>query len=395
VTPEPPDPGSRRRRALTALIAVCVAAATVAATGFVFAYVPVLPGIRGCTLLVGSAERAEKCVADRTFEAMSDDTPAAAIAELEGAAVDSAVIGNVCHRAMHVVASRRLDDLDRDVQEADARGDCGYGYVHGLLETAVLRADDDPTKLQLVIATCSRLDGPDREVDAANCRHGVGHGLRRASDTREEAAASCRLPESADEHVYACLSGVYMEDAWHTDAASTRTEALTWCDDVDEDIAARACGAYVPDLIGRFDERGAGAARACREIERDLVRLSCLRGAGSVGAAGEPCLYLTADPSQETAADRRACWGGSVFAAVIQTKRVAAGDFAKACTQAEVDEDVRACAEALGAQLTAFSTDRSASCNKLFKARATRDHCAAGSRDAASDPATGVGLQPS
>jgi hypothetical protein len=281
--PDIPRSRSGVRRTVTFVLMVAAVVVTSVGSYQLVRSVPVLPGLRGCTLLADQPRQID-CIADRVVSEARSEPLGAVLARLDEAAVDDPRIAASCHVAMHRAAAQRFraGSTPEEVIQATGQGDmdCSIGYLHGSIETAVMRGRS--SDLATLAEQCPRVESREGDGREGQCYHGIGHGLRRSGDLAD-AIDTCRTILSFEPARLECYSGVFMEQTWTTqgELADGSLSPIEPCTDfVEDELAMSACMDYTAQkaLVADLDAREIG--RLCMDDAPDGWGDECLFGYG-------------------------------------------------------------------------------------------------------------------
>jgi hypothetical protein len=145
-----------------------------------------------------------EAVRDQVVAKLNQTDPAQALALLQQTVDSHPDIARICHPIAHDLGHAALEKYAYNFKKAVSFQDgvCGNGYLHGVVEHAVLHAPDPEQALHTLCAP--ELDG--------SCLHGIGHGaMFVAAMDLPKALAFCdwfKLPTQRT----SCAEGVFMQN---------------------------------------------------------------------------------------------------------------------------------------------------------------------------------------
>jgi hypothetical protein len=301
----------KRRPSLPALVTVAsllVLAASISAYALAGSHA-ILPGIRGCELIRGTAPQ-NRCVRSQLEDAMAGRSTEAGLQRVDRLAREHDLVATHCHLAMHPigeVAGRAAAKAGHLPPPANGTDNCRRGYMHGMMLGYVSTANGGD-----VAAALPELCARDSQGELS-CAHVVGHLIAREAGqagAEQAIATSCvasRLKRDtaaqlnsarADENE--CVRGGYMEialtakqpplDTWRRrceqSPARGRVECFAWLPPIADyrKLSDRDAAAQCSKVAGGPDVRDdcvAGVSRllrpkhACAVFGSSRDRISC------------------------------------------------------------------------------------------------------------------------
>ncbi|GAA1950774.1 hypothetical protein [Catenulispora subtropica] len=219
-----------------------------------------------------------EAVRDEVVAKLNQSDPAQALALLQQIVNQHPDISRICHPIAHDLGHAALEKLGYDFKKAISYQDgvCGNGYLHGVVEHAVVHASDPERALHTLCAP--EFDG--------SCLHGIGHGAMFVADMDlPKALAFCdwfRLPSQRTP----CAEGVFMQN-FEVDVPGVKNSTWLKASDPLYPCAQQAaryqspCYYYAPQYyLSLHPDRYADGLAWCRTAGRGAVA-SCTMGMGS------------------------------------------------------------------------------------------------------------------
>lgn len=214
----------------------------------------------------------------RTEEALVDaverEGAEAGITLLKRHMDENAHLASLCHPLAHAVGRSAYVRYGFSGAVSFRDDVCGTGYLHGIVESHFIGLPDPEVAAKILC-----------EPNAADCFHGVGHGLMLALFNDVPASvAICRTLEQRFQRIQ-CAEGVYMElfqieDASHEAVSFGTGDSLTPCEQVEDPYRA-TCAFYAPRHFLKIHEGDKqGAVALCQRIGRP-TQDACIKGLGS------------------------------------------------------------------------------------------------------------------
>ncbi|MFD0639010.1 hypothetical protein ACFQ9X_52945 [Catenulispora yoronensis] len=177
-----------------------------AAAGVTAPTAPTAPAVPGAapTAATPAPPSHYEAVRDQVVAKLDETDPAQALALLQQIVDDHPDISRICHPIAHDLGHAALEKYAYDFKKAISFQDgvCGNGYLHGVVEHAVLHAPDPEQALHTLCAP--ELDG--------SCLHGIGHGAMFVADMDLPKALSfCDWFGQPGQRT-ACAEGVFMQN---------------------------------------------------------------------------------------------------------------------------------------------------------------------------------------
>lgn len=303
------------RRVLLALAVILAIAVASAGSYLTVTRVAVFPGLKGCRYLKGFDDK-RQCVGARGAEILRRDGLRRGLTEVGTLATADPKLTGGCHPGMHIAAHKlygsNADTMLRQAIEMP-RSCATYGFIHGIIETAVARATAG--SVSPVIKLCGSLAAgqPGRDAELAReCYHGMGHGFETRSGLKgglESCTVEFERSLGAQDE---CYTGALMQDSIEhrgPDTTKTPDDLFRPCSTFPVGRLSRLCYAEVPDRsLGRFGLSPEGVVELCKKIEEPSNRGACMYATGMMALTKKPALCSVAG----TGADYQACVQGFV-----------------------------------------------------------------------------------
>lgn len=220
-----------------------------------------------------------EAVRDQVVAKLNQTDPAQALTLLQQIVDQHPEIARICHPIAHDLGHAALEKYAYDFKKAVSFQDgvCGNGYLHGVVEHAVLHAPDPQQALHTLCAP--ELDG--------SCLHGIGHGAMFVADMDlPKALAFCdyfKLPTQRT----SCAEGVFMQN-FEVDVPGVKNSSWLKASDPMYPCPQQAaryqgpCYYYAPQyfLSLNADKYTEGLAW-CRAANTSAAVASCTMGLGS------------------------------------------------------------------------------------------------------------------
>jgi hypothetical protein len=145
-----------------------------------------------------------EAIRDEVVAKLGGTDPAQALTLLQQIVDQHPDIARICHPIAHDLGHAALEKYAYDFKKAVSFQDgvCGNGYLHGVVEHAVLHAPDPQQALHTLCAP--ELDG--------SCLHGIGHGAMFVADMDlPKALAFCDWFKQPTQRT-SCAEGVFMQN---------------------------------------------------------------------------------------------------------------------------------------------------------------------------------------
>lgn len=327
-----------RRNTMMIVVTVVLGMAVMVGAAWGVSVHGIIPGIENCRFL-GSGERQMGCVVDRADAMMEEDGVVPTLKRLDRLSSTQEFIAGLCHPAMHLVSNRRFDGdaASAFVVGKAARGQCAYGYAHGIIEVAA-KSSTDPEMMGIVQQCVGRPTDSERRT----CSHGLGHGFRGRLPIAAAAEGCTKwIPARIDR--FQCLAGAFMEDAWRDGPKlGLDGDFHAACRGIDGRDARVVCNATIvrrADAAGVPLERAAGMCSDIAPLEGGLV---CAELVGSLLSRDGPPTCLRYDAREV----RAACFNGLARAAVFEEGHTSVAALGRSCSR--LDVGARQCALGLG-----------------------------------------------
>lgn len=213
-------------------------------------------------------------------EAVETEGAEAALGMLRTRIAENIRLASLCHPLAHTVGRAAYVRYGFSGAIAFRDDVCGTGYLHGIVESHFIGLPDPETAART-------LCGP----QAADCFHGVGHGLMLAflNDVGRSIDV-CRTLDRGFQRIQ-CAEGVYMElfqieDESHVAADFGPGGSMTPCGEVEDPYRA-TCAFYAPRHYLRVhpEKDWAGALAMCEAAGRP-TQDACVKGLGSAAMKG-------------------------------------------------------------------------------------------------------------
>ncbi|GEM_PF-5296332 len=164
-----------------------------------FVAVLILPGLVSAHDCVDSA-----CAQDVASIAGQDDV-AHVLSDLSADYTSGRLSSQQCHLLAHQLGRRAFDVSGLSVAGLKDAHVCRSGFIHGLFEHAVLRADSSN------LSSLCLAYGPGTTARSLNCLHGLGHGLYSRFGDVEQSLAYCVKTGGGPIAAKVCAGGVFMD----------------------------------------------------------------------------------------------------------------------------------------------------------------------------------------
>jgi len=246
----------------------------------------------------------------------------AALGRLRDILRDEPALESLCHGLVHEIghAAYEKEGFEGALEYEDDL--CGSGYIHGIVETHLDRVRD----IEAVLPTIC-------DENAANCFHGIGHGLMYKLDN--DLPRSVELCGTYGENFQRiqCAEGVFME----TYDSETRFHASEYLKEDDPFFACRGldpvnegvCAFYAVRYYLRLHPRDYESALAwCATDVPEGPRDACIKGVGDTAMKqniGDP-LGVEILCTKAPAGKRHYCIEGMVSYAIVHEAKSSAGE---------------------------------------------------------------------
>lgn len=226
------------------------------------------------------------CWRDRLQLLVAQDSPGAALADVEAAYDQVPFVSGNCHQLVHEIG-RAAGHRYGDVAQAYAEGNdfCWSGYFHGVMEAIAEQLGVD-TLLAQVEEICDGVMG-DRPYgsDHYNCVHGLGHGLMAVTQVElYDALAGCDGFTDSWERE-SCYGGVFMENVMsrinpHHETHYLRDDdPLYPCTEVDDVYKGQCYLMQTSHALNVLGHDFAAVFALCESVE-EPYRATCLQSLG-------------------------------------------------------------------------------------------------------------------
>ncbi len=280
-------------------------------------------------------------VVAETTRIVDREDPRAALDRLHEILDDEPDLESLCHGLVHEVGHAAYEKVGFDgalVYEDDL---CGSGYIHGIVETHLDNVRD-------IVAALPTICDP----EAANCFHGIGHGLMYKLDN--DLPRSVELCGTYDKNFQRiqCAEGVFME----TYDSETRFHASEYLQEDDPFFACRGldpvnegvCAFYATRYFLKVHPREyEGAIDWCMTDVPDGPRDACIKGVGDSAMKQNINDPLFVERLCMTVPDdkRRYCIEGLVSYVIVHEASAEAGE--RVCPMLR-EEHRASCAKVVG-----------------------------------------------
>lgn len=182
---------------------------------------------------------------------------------------------NRCHEITHKIGHFAYASLKERAFDF-VRPMCGAGYLHGLLEEAVI--------FEGAVSLKDKVHQVCKEDQIESCLHGLGHAILKTAQSTHAAIDLCRLVTS--EHTD-CYDGVFME---HFDSESSSkqisyTDGLSVCLNMSSDVQP-SCFFYLPRILKSL---------TATEVALECTKLTV--PANFICAQGSGVMFMKYEPS--------------------------------------------------------------------------------------------------
>lgn len=290
-------------------------------------------------------------IRDQVVAKLNQTDPAQALALLQQIVDRQPDIARICHPIAHDLGHAALGKYGYDFKKAVSFQDgvCGNGYLHGVVEHAVLHAPDPARALHDLCAP--ELDG--------SCLHGIGHGAMFVADMDlPKALAFCDWFKQPTQRT-SCAEGVFMQN-FEVDVPGVKNSSWLKAGDPMYPCAQQAaryqgsCYYYAPQYYLQLHaDKYTDGLVWCRTAGTSSAVASCTMGLGSrimkynidrVGFAEAQCATET-DRSL-----RDVCVRGLTSYYMVHFNDRKAG--MRLCPQLTAAVDVATCKSAAGAAVS-------------------------------------------
>lgn len=220
-----------------------------------------------------------EAVRDQVVEKLNQTDPAQALALLQQIVDQHPEIARICHPIAHDLGHAALDKYAYDFKKAVSFQDgvCGNGYLHGVVEHAVLHAPDPEQALHTLCAP--ELDG--------SCLHGIGHGAMFVADMDlPKALAFCDWFKLTAQRT-SCAEGVFMQN-FEVDVPGVKNSSWLKASDPMYPCRQQAaryqgpCYYYAPQYyLSLNSDKYSDGLVWCRTADTSAAVASCTMGLGS------------------------------------------------------------------------------------------------------------------
>ncbi|GAA2037120.1 hypothetical protein GCM10009839_42870 [Catenulispora yoronensis] len=257
------------------------AGTSAAAAGVTAPTAPTAPAVPGAapTAATPAPPSHYEAVRDQVVAKLDETDPAQALALLQQIVDDHPDISRICHPIAHDLGHAALEKYAYDFKKAISFQDgvCGNGYLHGVVEHAVLHAPDPEQALHTLCAP--ELDG--------SCLHGIGHGAMFVADMDLPKALSfCDWFGQPGQRT-ACAEGVFMQN-FEVDVPGVKNSSWLRASDPMYPCAQQAaryqgpCYYYAPQYyLSIHADQYADGLKWCRTAANTSAVASCTMGLGS------------------------------------------------------------------------------------------------------------------
>jgi len=208
-----------------------------------------------------------------------------ALATLAKAMAADPEVERGCHPIAHVIGSAALARQRGDVGRAFTEGDatCWSGYYHGILERALIDADNEVLLRAAVRGICAEVLREEPRFVSYQCVHGLGHGLMiKTGLDLPKSLKHCEGLATEWEQV-SCDGGVFMENfntSYGVTSRYVRDDDLLYPCDAIAERHKLYCYLQITDrLLGQTGYDWQQAAKLCAGAEK-AWRGTCFQSFG-------------------------------------------------------------------------------------------------------------------
>jgi len=118
------------------------------------------------------------------------------------------ILASACHDILHELGSKAFIKFNDDSLFYEYYT-CGFGYIHGVMSTAISNTEESEKIIEKLNKFCINLENKTKNT-LNQCHHGIGHAIGSNNNTIVEQTKLCELLESDNPRdTTDCVSGSY------------------------------------------------------------------------------------------------------------------------------------------------------------------------------------------